>query len=91
MSDPQVYFDVISSAFFAGKPSAYRQHFLHLEAAHAAIQGVMYYDEEGCPLTDYSRHELIELAMARVNQIRAEQRRLFGENHPLVETEGFFD
>jgi hypothetical protein len=84
-----IYFDVIISAFASLRDSAIIKQFIATERKFAEESGIVYY-ANGDWCSNYLRSELIELAVARVNVVRAEQRRLYGEVNPIVETEGFF-
>jgi hypothetical protein len=63
--------------------------FIETERKFAVDGGIVFW-ADGTWSSNYLRSELIELAIARINTIKAEQRRLFGETNPIVETEDFF-
>jgi hypothetical protein len=84
-----IYFDVLLSAFSSMKDTALIKQFIATERKFAMDGGLVFL-ADGSWSSNYLRSELIELAIARINEIKAEQRRLFGETNPIVETEDFF-
>lgn len=85
-----IYFDVLLSAFTSSfKDSVLAKQFINTERQFALDSGIVFWND-GNWSSNYLRSELLELAIARVNTIKAEQRRLYGETNPIVETDGFF-
>jgi hypothetical protein len=84
----QIYFDILEAAFFPShkRGSAWQKAFLKTETEYAINCGFIEFD--GHSYTSlFLLNDLIEFAMFRVQQIKDEQKRLFGEVDPIVETE----
>ena len=77
-TDTQIYLDLLEAAF-VHLQGQFRTNFLNAEKEYAIRSGILILENHHYH-SDYQRLQLIELAVARINQIKADQKTFFGAN-----------